>query len=106
MLCWQYRKIDLNDLPPTADEIDLINKVGDQGWELVAITTNHIAYFKHKIEHRMLPEHATKVKLRPRSSRPGFYPTIPDEDCPWSRRASSAQYARGWQCRWRSSPRA
>jgi hypothetical protein len=49
-LRWQYRKIDLNDLPPRADEIDFINKVGGQGWELVAITTNHIAYFKHKVE--------------------------------------------------------
>ena len=46
---WQYKKYDLNDLPRKANEIDLLCDAGEQGWELVTITTNSIAYFKRQL---------------------------------------------------------
>ena len=47
---WEHRKIDLNNVPRKTDDIDLLNDVGDQGWELVTITTNSMAYFKRQLE--------------------------------------------------------
>jgi SepF-like predicted cell division protein (DUF552 family) len=50
---WEYRKIDLNALPSNASEVDLLNIVGDDGWELVIITPNNIAYFKRQIRKKL-----------------------------------------------------
>jgi hypothetical protein len=49
MLEWEYCMIHLSDLPRKIDEIDLLNDVGEGGWELVAITTNNIAYLKRQV---------------------------------------------------------
>jgi hypothetical protein len=46
---WEYSKIDLNDLPRKAEDVDLLNDVGAQGWEIIAITSNNIAYLKRQI---------------------------------------------------------
>ena len=46
---WDYRKIDLNDLPRRSVDIDLLNAAGENGWELVAIAANSIAYFKREL---------------------------------------------------------
>jgi hypothetical protein len=46
---WQYRKIDLSSHDPRADGIDLLNAAGRDGWELVIITSNHIAYLKRPV---------------------------------------------------------
>lgn len=43
---WQYEKIDLNALPRKTTDLDRLNEVGDEGWELVAITANNFAIFK------------------------------------------------------------
>lgn len=43
---WEYRKIDLNQQRPRSDEVDMLNAAGADGWELVAITSNNIAYLK------------------------------------------------------------
>jgi len=43
MAQWEYRKIDLNNPPRRADDIDLLDDAGEQGWELVAIVANRIA---------------------------------------------------------------
>jgi len=48
MQVWEYRQIDLNDLPPKTDEVDVLNELGKQGWELVGILNNHIAYLKRR----------------------------------------------------------
>jgi hypothetical protein len=47
---WRYCAIDLNDLPRGSDEIDVVNAAGADGWELVAITGNRIAYMKRQTE--------------------------------------------------------
>jgi hypothetical protein len=49
---WEYMKIDLNDLPRRTEGIDLLNDAGKDGWELVALTSNNIAYLKRKIRKR------------------------------------------------------
>jgi hypothetical protein len=46
MPVWEYRQVDLNDVPRKADELDLLNEIGAEGWELVGIMDNHVAYLK------------------------------------------------------------
>jgi hypothetical protein len=47
---FEYRAIDLGDLPPRTDEVMLLNAAGADGWELVAITSNNIGYLRRQIE--------------------------------------------------------
>ena len=47
---WEYRKIALNQLSPKTADVDVLNDAGDEGWELVAILPNNIAYLKREIE--------------------------------------------------------
>lgn len=47
---WEYRKIDLNEQRPRSDELELLNAAGADGWELVSVTNNNIAYLKRPIE--------------------------------------------------------
>jgi hypothetical protein len=44
MLQWKYRTIDLGDVPRKVDEIDLLDEAGEEGWELIAISVNIIAF--------------------------------------------------------------
>jgi hypothetical protein len=46
MPVWEYRQVDLNDLPRKAVEVDVLNELGEQGWELVGILDNHVTYLK------------------------------------------------------------
>lgn len=45
---WQYLLLDLNELPVGAAEIDALNQAGKNGWELVAVTSRKMAYFKRR----------------------------------------------------------
>ena len=45
---WEYRKIDLNQVPRKTDEVDVLCDAGDEGWELVAILQNNVAYLKRQ----------------------------------------------------------
>jgi hypothetical protein len=45
---WEYRKIALNQLSPKTADVDVLNDAGDEGWELVAILPNNIAYLKRQ----------------------------------------------------------
>ena len=47
---WEYRKVALSELPRGRDDIDLLCAVGEEGWELVAILANHVAYLKREID--------------------------------------------------------
>jgi hypothetical protein len=46
MAKWEYRKLDLNDLPRGSDDVGVLNRAGGEGWELVSITRNNVAYLK------------------------------------------------------------
>jgi len=55
---WEYRKINMNELPRKTDDIDLLEDAGADGWELVAINSLNIAYLKIaylKIAYRKRP---------------------------------------------------
>ena len=43
---WEYRKIDLNQLPRKTSDIDVLCEAGRDGWELVATLPNNVAYLK------------------------------------------------------------
>ena len=45
---WEYLKIGLNQHGPKGNELDLLNAAGAQGWELIGITSNSIAYLKRE----------------------------------------------------------
>jgi hypothetical protein len=47
---WEYRKLDLNDVPTKLQDTDLLTAAGRDGWELVTITGNNIAYLKRPRE--------------------------------------------------------
>jgi hypothetical protein len=49
---WQYITLDLGDLPRRTTVLDLLNGAGKDGWELVMITSNNIAYLKRKVPKR------------------------------------------------------
>jgi hypothetical protein len=44
---WQYSTVNLDD--PNDSRCDLLNKLGADGWELVVIAPNNIAYLKRQI---------------------------------------------------------
>jgi hypothetical protein len=52
---WEYEKIDLNDLPRRRSDIDILNDAGHDGWEIVTITANAVAYLKRRIEAAQKP---------------------------------------------------
>jgi hypothetical protein len=46
---WEYDKIDLSGIAAKAKDIDILNDAGKDGWELVAITRNNVAYLKRQL---------------------------------------------------------
>lgn len=62
---WEYRKIDLCDISPKKDDIDLLNEAGREEWELVAIIGNNCAYLKRPIRTA-----AASARPRGRQSAP------------------------------------
>jgi hypothetical protein len=46
---WQYCTIHLND-SERSEGVHAVNAVGKEGWELVVVTRNSIAYFKRPID--------------------------------------------------------
>jgi DNA-binding protein H-NS len=53
-MSWEYRKIDLNETPRRGNDIDVLCNAGADGWELVAILANNIAYLKRAISDEAL----------------------------------------------------
>jgi hypothetical protein len=49
MLEWEYITISLNDIPFKPGVIGVLNDAGKEGWELVAVTSNNIAYMKRQV---------------------------------------------------------
>ena len=49
MTQWEYMKLDLYDVPAKSDEIVLLNRAGNAGWELITMTPNKLAYLKRQI---------------------------------------------------------
>ena len=49
MTQWEYRTIEFGELPPRVRPLTALNTAGAQGWELVAIVGNNVAYLKRPI---------------------------------------------------------
>jgi hypothetical protein len=45
---WEYRKISLNERPRRTTDIDLLNDFGGDGWQLVCVLDNGVAYLKRE----------------------------------------------------------
>ena len=56
---WEYTKIDLGGASAKVDDISILTRAGNEGWELVAITINNAAYLKR-------PVASAKTTARPR----------------------------------------
>jgi H-NS histone family len=63
---WKYRKIDLNLYRPQGDELDLLNAAGAEGWELVSISSNNMAYLKREMEEVTLMAHTDEARSHER----------------------------------------
>ena len=67
-MSWHYRKIDLNEHAPRGDLLDVLNEVGADGWELVTIAANNVAYLRRRIEPPAPSQDTTGAKPKRRSS--------------------------------------
>ena len=68
---WEYSKRDLSEVPTKIDDIDLLNDAGRDGWELVSITANNIAYLKRPVGgSAAAPEPSAKPTVTRRRAAP------------------------------------
>jgi hypothetical protein len=51
----RMRKNQFNYIPSSGDDIDLLDELGEDDWELIAITPNNIAYLKRQVGHAREP---------------------------------------------------
>ena len=65
---YAYMKLDLNMAPPRATDLDLLNAAGQEGWELVLISSNAIAYLVREIAEEA-PAPARRVADAPPARR-------------------------------------
>jgi len=63
---WEYSKIDLNNVPAKASDLDALDDAGKDGWELVGITANNVAYLKRMLED---PVTASRGRGKPPARR-------------------------------------
>jgi hypothetical protein len=64
MTQWEYRKIDLSGIHPRSDEVELLNGAGRDGWELLTITANNMAYLKRPIQVAAVQKTTTPASRR------------------------------------------
>jgi DNA-binding protein H-NS len=68
---WNYRKIALNMHGPQRGEIELLNAAGAEGWELIGITSNNMAYLKRENEKIAPGAHRDEIRLHVRPTAYG-----------------------------------
>jgi hypothetical protein len=65
---WEYRKIALNELARPGDDMDVLSELGSDGWELVTVLPNNVAYLKREVtasetrERAVEPAHRVVVR--------------------------------------------
>jgi len=85
---WEYRKILLNEHRRTGDDIEVLCEAGKQGWELIAITPNSVAYLKRAIEGEPAQEHAGNENEAAAGTKPKYRDPATGET--WSGRGRMA----------------
>jgi DNA-binding protein H-NS len=53
---WEYTKIALNETRRRENPLDVLLEAGKNGWELVTLTANNVAYFKRPVEDHKQPD--------------------------------------------------
>jgi hypothetical protein len=71
MPAWEYRTIDLADLPSKIDELALLNAAGEDGWELVTITSNNVAHLRRQVADPAPPADKPAPTRPRRKTAPG-----------------------------------
>jgi hypothetical protein len=71
---WEYKKIALNETRHREDALDLLLDAGKNGWELVTLTANNVAYFKRPSEERKQAE--AQPPLQPEPQREQLAPSL------------------------------
>ena len=60
MTSWEYARLDLSSIATGETDVEALNRAGESGWELVAITANNIAIFKRPLPAPAKTRAATK----------------------------------------------
>jgi len=76
---WEYLKIAHNQLSPRAADVDVLNDHGDEGWELIAILPNNIAYLKRALASRAAEDEAAD---EPGTEKPRMNGTVAAPEAP------------------------
>ena len=63
---WEYSKIDLNNVSAKSSDLDALDDAGKDGWELVTITANNVAYLRRSLED---PTAAVPPRAKPPARR-------------------------------------
>ena len=61
---WEYITLNLSGLPFKTGPLDLLNDAGRDGWELVAIAGNNVAYLKRKLLERAPRQAQTSARSK------------------------------------------
>jgi DNA-binding protein H-NS len=56
MIEWQYRKLALSEVPRKSSDVELLCQAGEEGWELITIQANNIAYLKRPLDDQVPKE--------------------------------------------------
>jgi hypothetical protein len=64
MIRYEYVRIDLNQHHPRSDALALLGSAGQQGWRLVCVTANNIAYLIREIDDPAAPS-TSRRRTRP-----------------------------------------
>ena len=89
---WEYRKINLNEVPRRSDELDVLDDAGEEGWELVTILPNNVAYFKREIVDEAPVETAATGQEEPKASEVKAKYRDPATGDTWSGRGRMASW--------------
>ena len=87
---WEYRKVALNDHSRRSDDIDLLSALGEDGWELVTITTNNIAYLKRAMGNDQAATSTSQVDAPYTEVKPKY--RDPQTGDTWSGRGRMANW--------------
>lgn len=69
MTRWEYCEIDLGETSKGLDELDMLNRAGAEGWELVAIRSPNRAMMKRQVAAAIGPR-AAKMQAAPDARQP------------------------------------
>ena len=76
MIEWEYRKIALNDVPRKSSDVEVLDRAGEECWELVTVLPNNIAYLKRPLDDPTLDE-TRELASHAHNEDSGAPPTAP-----------------------------